>query len=160
MFFSAASPFVEAVDDGPDIVRTARPGNCSSNCFRRQAERLLDDVGRGPDLGERVHHLDQLVRAPAALDVVADAARLIVRDQDLLRVFWPDESPVELRDRQELLLLEGDDDVRCEAVAPPGVGLSLLVNRQAFGEPARHAVVGGGEDEDVVHLVPERAAPS
>ncbi len=106
-----------------------------------------------------MHHLDQLLRAPAALDEVADAARLVVRDDHLLGVLGVDESAVELRDRQQLLLLHRDDDAGREAVGPLRVGLSLFVNRQPFGEPARHAVVGGGEHEHVVHLVPERAGP-
>ena len=45
------------------------------------------------------------------------------------------------------------------AVAPFGIGLRLFVDRETFGEPARHAMIGGGENEDVAHLVPQRAGP-
>ncbi len=36
---------------------------------------------------------------------------------------------------------------------------AFLVHRQAFSEPARHAMIGGRENEDVAHLVPQRRAP-
>ena len=64
-----------------------------------------------------------------------------------------------MRDRKQFLVAQGDEDVRRHAVAPLGRSFRLLVDGQPLGEPARHAVVGGGEDVDVAHLMPERAAP-
>ncbi len=35
----------------------------------------------------------------------------------------------------------------------------FFVHCQSLGEPARHAVIGGGQNEDVAHLMPQRRAP-
>ena len=45
------------------------------------------------------------------------------------------------------------------AIAPLRRCLRLFVDRQAFGEPARHAMIGRRQNEDVAHLVPQRAGP-
>ena len=71
-----------------------------------------------------------------------------------------DEAAIELRDTgSSFLSLSASDDVRRETVGPRRVGLAFLMNREAFRKPARHAVMGGGEHEDVVHLVPQRVGP-
>ena len=48
---------------------------------------------------------------------------------------------------------------RIQTVAPIGRGRGLLVNRQAFGEPAWNAAIGGLQHENVAHFVPHRAGP-
>ena len=106
-----------------------------------------------------MHHIEQLVVAPAALDVIADSTRLIVGDDHLRGVFGPDKAAVELRHRKELFIANGDYNLRRHAIAPLGRGFGFLMNREAFGEPARYAMVGGCENENVTHLVPERASP-
>ncbi len=86
--------------------------------LRRHAEILLDHVRRGLDLREGVHHVEQLVGAPAALDVIADAARLEIGDDHLLGILGADEAAVEIGDREQLLVADGDQNVRRDAVAP------------------------------------------
>ena len=111
------------------------------------------------NLREGMHHVEQLVGAPAALDVVTDAARLEIGDDHLVGIIGANEATVEVGDRKQLFVSDGDEDVRRDAVAPFRIGFRLFVHREAFGEPARHAMIGGGENEDVAHLVPQRAGP-
>ena len=89
-------PLVEVRDGRADVSCPARPGT---------ARRTPPAPGPGParitsgvvlSCGERVHHVEQLVRAPALLDVVADAARLIVGHDHLLGILGTDEPAIEL----------------------------------------------------------------
>src|SRR5439155_2457802 len=123
------------------------------------AEHLPDDFPRRLALGEGVHHLKQLAVAPAALDVIADASRLKIGYRNLGRVLGPDKATVELGDRKQFLIPKRNQDIRCDAVTPVRGSLCFLVHRQPLGEPAWHAVIGGGENEDMAHFVPECAGP-
>ena len=60
-------------------------------------------------------------------------------------------SAIDLRDRQQFLVAHRDDDVGRDAVAPVGRGRGLFVHRQAFCEPARHAMLGEGQDVNMAH---------
>ena len=123
------------------------------------AEILLDHVRSGANLREGVDHFEQLVGAPAALDVITDAPRLKIGDDHLAGIVGAHEAAVEFGDRQQLLFVDGDEDVGRDAVAPFGISFRLFVYRESFGEPARHAMIGGSENVDVAHLMPQRAGP-
>ena len=82
------------------------------------------------------------VPAPFFGDEIDDAARLEVADDHLLRTLGMNETAVQFRNGQKLLLLDGFDLVRAEPVAPFGRDGGLFMHGQAFGEPARHAAAG------------------
>jgi hypothetical protein len=67
-----------------------------------------------------VHHVKQPVVTPAALDVVTDAARLKIGDDDLGGIFGPDKAAVELRYGKQLPVPNGDKDIGRDAVTPFG----------------------------------------
>ena len=72
--------------------------------LRRHPQDLLDHFRGGLELGIGVHHVEKLVGAPVVLDVVADAARLVVGDEHLLRIIRADKTAVEFGDRQQFLI--------------------------------------------------------
>ncbi len=97
--------------------------------------------------------------APLFVDVIADASGLEVGDDHLIRIAWTDESAVELRDRQQLLVANGINHGRIQPIAPIGRCSGLLMNCHAFGEPARHPVIRRRQNVDVAQFVPQRAGP-
>ena len=72
------------------------------------AQILSDDVRRLLAVAVGVHDVQQLVRPPAFLDVIADAARLIVGHRHLIRIFRTNKSTVKLRDGQKFFVLYGN----------------------------------------------------
>src|ERR1700761_6558177 len=98
-------------------------------------------------------HVEQLTLAPAALDIVANAACLEIRHDHLCRIFRKDKPAVQLGYRQQLLFPEGDQNFRRPTVTPLWGYLGLLVHCEAFGDPARYPPVRGGEDVNMAHLM-------
>ncbi len=127
--------------------------------FRTQAQHLLKRVASAHAPGKRVHHVQQLAGSPLVLDIVADATGLEVRHEHLRGIFGPHEPAIQIGDRQQLLVPQRHHDLRSQRIAPFGRGLSLLVHGEPFGEPTRHAMLRCREDEDVAHLVTQRARP-
>ena len=110
-------------------------------------------------VAEIAQHGEQRRPAPLIVDVIADAAGLEVTHHHLLGAGRMHEAAVQLRDRQQLLILDGHDDGRSEAVAPLRRDGGLFVHRQALGEPARHVGIGQRQSEHVAHLVPQGGGP-
>src|ERR1700684_4456189 len=104
-------------------------------------------------------HVKQFALTPLAVDVVADAPCLEIRDDHLRRIFRKDKSAVQLGHRQQLLISDSNQDLRRYAITPLRGYLGLLMHGKAFRKPARHPAVGGRENVDVAHLMPQRAAP-
>ncbi len=73
--------------------------------FRAQVEILLNDLASAHDVRIGMHHVEQLRRTPAVLDVVADLAGLKVRHEHLGRILRAHEAAIELGNRQELFFL-------------------------------------------------------
>ncbi len=80
--------------------------------LRREAEILLDRLRRGLQLRIGMNHVEQFALAPLLLDEVADAAGLKIGDNHLRRIIGIDKAAIELVDRQQLLIADGDEDIR------------------------------------------------
>ncbi len=110
-------------------------------------------------VAELLEHSRKRFLAEAARDVLADEAGLHVRDDDLRLVGRPNEAAVELGDGQELVFLDRGEHGQRNVPARERARAPLLVNGDAFAEPARHEVIRRLEREHVRHLVPQRRAP-
>ena len=118
--------------------------NCLSNSAGSIFNSLLHHGDRVFAIAEIMEHGEQRIPAPLLVDVIADSARLEIADDHLLRRGGMYESAIQLRHRQQLLILDRQNYVRTQPVAPIRRDRRLFVDRHAFRKPARHAVSGRG----------------
>jgi hypothetical protein len=88
--------------------------------------------------------------------LVDEQRRLEVRERDRLRVR---ERLVQIVQLQRLAAIEALSELDVHFTAPFGPCALLLVDRDAFGEPAWHALVRHLDRDHVRQLVPERRLP-
>ena len=93
------------------------------------------------------------------IDIVADKRRLVIRDQNLVRIFRPGKPIVQFSSGKKLLSFHRGEVIELHLVAPAGKTLPFLVDRKTFGEPPRDLVIRDLKTNHVHELMPEGAAP-
>src|SRR5262249_2340472 len=93
------------------------------------------------------------------IDIVADKRRLIIRDQNLVRVFRPGKAIVQFSSGKKFLSFHRGEVIELQLVAPAGKSLPFLVDGKTLGEPPRDLVVRDLKTDHVHELMPEGAAP-
>ena len=148
---------------GVASARRSAPNGCSTHLIEADLQlvevgverRLQRRVGVEP-LRVRAHQLAQPGVAEGVDDVLDEQRRLEVRERDRLRIL-----NAAFRSRSfsvsPRFSIAGELDVHL--AAPLGARLLLLVDRDAFGQPARQPLVRHLQRDDVRQLVPERRFP-
>ena len=153
---------------------TCRGGSAIARAKRRvplvdeRRERLVHVVHAAPErfrerfrvlraLGVRLQQRLQRGLTVERHEVLDDERRLEVGDRQRLGTL---ERVRQLLHAERLALAEQMRELERQLASPRGIAPVLLVDGDALREPARHAVVGQLQREDVRELVPERAPAS
>ena len=89
-------------------------------------------------------------------DVLDEQRRLVVRERDRVRL---GEARIQIAQLQGLPALERERERHFHVAAPRRLLAAFFVDRDALGQPARHALIRHLQCDDVRELVPERRLP-
>ena len=130
--------------------RRERPGETFTHVSIERAvqlpwlhiQHILEHLGRTLSLTIRAEDVDQRLIAPIALDQLAHQRREVVGKHDLLGIFRPHESVVQLADLVEPTVHIRHEERNRGVGSPTLMRPPLLEHGESLREPSRHAVIG------------------
>jgi hypothetical protein len=108
---------------------------------------------------QRREQLTQRLAAKGFDHVLDDQRGLVVGELQVFGAGGTEERGTQLGDRSELASQDHRAITGRHRLSPPWIALTFLVDRDPFAQPARHAVVGFGQRDDVAKLVPQHTLP-
>ena len=152
-FFEAVAPFLKGVRRFAHVLIEPLH-EALVELLGRHAKSLLDDFRSRLELGVRVHHIQNLVVAPAVFNVIQNLPALIIGNDLLCRVFRANKAAIEIGYRQQFLVANSDKNLRRNTVTPSLSDLRLFVHRQTLGKPTGHPRIRSSKNEDMAHFMP------
>jgi len=124
-----------------------------------QPQSFLKHVGGAFALLVKQEHLLDGRESEFLIDVVADQRGLVIRHENLVLVFRPNETVIQVGRGKKFLSFNGGEVIELHLIAPAGKSLAFLVDRKPLRKPPWDFMVGYLKRDDVSELVPEGTAP-